>query len=234
MKTVLIMGAHGGIGGALADRLRKRDIPLALTARDAASVAGAIRCDVLVTAEADNSIENAVAQCGDALGGLVYAIGSIDLKPLKSVTGALMQQAYDLNVIGAMRAIKAAAPALKNGQGSVVLFSSIAVQQGFAQHTIISAAKGAVEGMARALAAELAPHVRVNVIAPSLSDTPLAKSITSNETMTKAIADLHPLPRLGMADDSAAAAEWLLCDAPWVTGQVIHIDGGRSALRVKG
>jgi NAD(P)-dependent dehydrogenase (short-subunit alcohol dehydrogenase family) len=118
---------------------------------------------------------------------------------------------------------------------SVVLFSSVAVAQGFAAHASIAMAKGAVEGLTRSLAAELAPKVRVNSIAPSLTRTPLALALTSNEALAKAVADTHALRRLGEAEDVAALAAFLLGpEAGWITGQVIGVDGGRSTLRTKG
>jgi NAD(P)-dependent dehydrogenase (short-subunit alcohol dehydrogenase family) len=124
-------------------------------------------------------------------------------------------------------------PALKkSGNASVVLFSTVAVQSGFGFHSIVSASKGAIEGMARALAAELAPAIRVNVVAPSLTDTPLAAQILSNEERRAANALKHPLRRLGEAADIASAAKYLLSkESAWVTGQVLHVDGGMGALR---
>jgi len=117
----------------------------------------------------------------------------------------------------------------------VLLFSSVAVGQGFAAHASVSMAKGAVEGLTRALAAELAPKVRVNAIAPSLTDTPLAAGLTANPQIAASIAQMHPLPRLGSAADMAALAAFLISDrAGWITGQVIGVDGGRSSLRTKG
>ncbi len=133
--------------------------------------------------------------------------------------------------------MKAALPALKasDGASSIVLFSTVAVAQGFAAHASVSMAKGAVEGLTLALAAELAPKIRVNCIAPSLTRTPLARSLTGSDTMAAAIAQMHAMQRLGEADDSAALAEFLLSpDAGWITGQIIGVDGGRSSLRTKG
>ena len=131
----------------------------------------------------------------------------------------------------------AALPALRAGGdvASVLLFSSVAVSQGFPSHVTIGMAKGAVEGLTLSLAAELAPRIRVNCIAPSLTKTPLAAALTSSEQMASAIAGLHALQRLGDADDVAALAAFLLSpEASWMTGQIIGVDGGRSSLRAKG
>jgi NAD(P)-dependent dehydrogenase (short-subunit alcohol dehydrogenase family) len=117
----------------------------------------------------------------------------------------------------------------------VLFFSTIAVAQGFASHASISMAKGAVEGLTRALAAELAPKIRVNAIAPSLTDTPLASAIAGNASIAQGIAALHAMPRIGTAEDSAALGALLLSDqSGWITGQVMAVDGGRSRARTKG
>jgi NAD(P)-dependent dehydrogenase (short-subunit alcohol dehydrogenase family) len=132
-----------------------------------------------------------------------------------------------------MLAVREATRTLKAANGSVVLFSSIAATQGFSNHVAIGAAKAAVEGLVRSLAAELAPAVRINAIAPSLTSTPLAQSMTRNAAMADGIAALHPIPRLGSADEMAALAQFLLsADAGWISGQIIAVDGGRSSLRV--
>ena len=138
---------------------------------------------------------------------------------------------------GAAKAVQTALPALKAAEGtaSIVLFSSVAVGQGFASHASISMAKGAVEGLTRALSAELAPTIRVNCIAPSLTDTNLARLIAGNAAIAQGVAALHALPRLGLPQDMAAMAALLLSDdAGWITGQVIAVDGGRSRARTKG
>ena len=180
-----------------------------------------------------NAIKVAIE--GATITGLAYCVGSIDLKPLRSLTGDAMVEAFRLNAVAPAIAVREAAAALKSANGSVVLFSTVAVAQGFASHTIVSAAKGAVEGLTRALAADLAPHVRVNCIAPSLTATPLAAKLTSNPAMADAIAATHAIPRLGQAADHGALADFLLsADAGWITGQVIAVDGGRSRVRTKG
>jgi NAD(P)-dependent dehydrogenase (short-subunit alcohol dehydrogenase family) len=164
-------------------------------------------------------------------------VGTINLKPVSRITDQDVERDFTLNALGALRAVQAALPALKThaGTSSVVLFSTVAVAQGFASHASIGLSKGAVEGLMLSLAAELAPKVRVNCVAPSLTKTPLAAALTSSEQMATAIAALHPLQRLGEADDVAAAAAFLLSgDSSWITGQVIGVDGGRSMLRTKG
>jgi NAD(P)-dependent dehydrogenase (short-subunit alcohol dehydrogenase family) len=132
--------------------------------------------------------------------------------------------------------VQASLPALKLAEAaSVVFFSSVAVRQGFASHASVAMAKGAVEGLTLSLAAELAPRVRVNAIAPSLTVTPLTAGLTANEKMAEGLAQSHPLQRLGRADDPAALAAFLLGDeASWMTGQIIGVDGGRGTLRTKG
>lgn len=233
---VLIVGATGGIGSTLARRLAAQGAPLKLVGRDPGrleTLAGELGAAHLVADVLDDDFASMVgAFAGDELAGLAYCVGSIDLKLLRRVTADDLVAAYRLNVVGAVLAVQAAQSALKKGKGSVVLFSTVAVGQGFAQHTVISAAKGGVEGVTRALAAELAPDIRVNAIAPSLTRTPLAERFTSNAATADSIAAMHALKRLGEPDDSAALAAFLLApDAAWITGQVIGVDGGRSSLR---
>ncbi len=239
---IIIMGANGGIGAALAKKLLEQNELLILTARDTTTLSDFNNSDRVSTYTLDVTqpesdefqafIEH-VKQSG--IKGLAYCIGSIDLKPLKATKDEDFLLSYELNVLGVLRVLRALEKPLKTQNSSIVLFSSIAVQQGFSNHTVISTAKGAVEGLTRALAAEWAPQVRVNCIAPSLTDTALAKSLTSSPQMASAIAAMHPIPRLGKAEDSAGLAAMLLNDqAAWITGQVIHVDGGRSTVRVKG
>jgi NAD(P)-dependent dehydrogenase (short-subunit alcohol dehydrogenase family) len=238
---IIILGAVGGAGEALARNLSAKGHALFLTARQQAPLqilaqelnAEYVICDTLDT----NQVQSAIAQAdqGHGIAGVCYAVGSIDLKPFKSANEVDFLNSFDLNLLGAVRALQAAEAGLKKAKGSVVLFSTIAVHQGFANHAIISAAKGAVEGLTRALAAEWAPHVRVNAIAPSLSATPLAEKFTSNDAMAQSIAGLHALNRLGTSDDLAHMAAFLLTsESSWMTGQVLHLDGGRSHVRTKG
>ena len=239
MVTV-IFGGSGGIGSALARRLAASGGKVHLVARDAsrlAAVAAETGAGVTVGDVLDPGLFQQVAtDVSGPVAGLVYAIGSIDLKPVGRLTEADFLADFRLNAVGAVLAAKALMPAMKQAEvASVVLFSTVAVQQGFAGHASVAMAKGAIEGLTRALAAELAPGIRVNCIAPSLVRTPLAAGLISSEPMARAIAQMHPLQRLGEADDIAGVADFLLSkDAAWMTGQIVGVDGGRSTLRTKG
>ncbi|MDE1906678.1 MAG: SDR family oxidoreductase [Rhodospirillales bacterium] len=236
----LIIGGTGGVGHALARRLRTAmpDATLFITSRSAERAAEAAlplgAVPLVLHAGSSESIKAVLAQATQSgtLSGLAYCVGSILLKPLARITPQEMLDTYALNVVGAMLCVQQAAPALVAGRGSVVLFSSVAARQGFAMHSAIGSAKAAVEGLTRSLAAELAPHVRINCVAPSLTETNMAAPIIGNAKMKEAIAALHPLPRLGQPDEVAALAAFLLGpDAGWITGEVFGIDGGRASLR---
>ncbi len=237
----IIIGTSG-IGGAIARRLHSKGIDLHLISRDGAKLA-ALATELAATyAVADvtdvDGLQQALVSAGPEIDGLAYCVGTINLKPAHRTVDADVLKDFEVNALGALRAVKAALPALKASKkttASILLFSTIAVGQGFASHASVAMAKGAVEGLMRTLAAELAPKIHVNAIAPSLTRTPLASFMTNNDATAQAIAALHPLQRLGEADDSAALAAFLLSEeAGWISGQVIGVDGGRSRLRTKG
>jgi NAD(P)-dependent dehydrogenase (short-subunit alcohol dehydrogenase family) len=238
---VLIYGGTGGIGSAVARVLRERGFDLHLVGRSEEKlVALSEELGARFTAGdvTDGDLFPRVAEeAGKPLNGLVYAVGNINLGSIRRLSGADFLNDFRINAMGAALAVKAALPALKKSEtvASVVLFSSVAALQGFAFHASVGMAKGAVSGLALSLAAELAPKVRVNAIAPSLTDTPLAGGLLSREGAGDSIAGMHPLKRLGKASDVAGLTAFLLSpDADWITGQVIGIDGGRSTLRPGG
>ena len=140
-------------------------------------------------------------------------------------------QAFNLNLISATEVIRSFADNLKKNKGSIVLFSTVAVKQGFPNHAIVSSAKGAIEGLTLALAAEFAPNVRVNCIAPSLTNSKIANFLLKNEKVAEGIAKMHPMKRIGQGEDSASVAKFLLTDeSSWITGQILGVDGGRSSV----
>ncbi|MCX7325742.1 MAG: SDR family oxidoreductase [Hyphomicrobiales bacterium] len=237
----IIVGGTGGVGSALARRLVAAGRQVHLIGRDPvklSAIAGELGASSAVADVLDaDALKATVEAAGPAVGGLAYAVGSINLKPVSRLTDGDFENDFRLNALGAVRAVQAALPALKAAHGTpcVMLFSTVAVAQGFTAHASVAMAKGAVEGLTLALAAELAPKIRVNCIAPSLTRTPLAKALTGNEQMATAIAQMHAMQRLGEADDIAATAAFLMsADAGWITGQIIGVDGGRSTLRTKG
>lgn len=175
-----------------------------------------------------------LAELPATLQGLVYCPGSIQLKPFSRITPAAMREELEINLVGAFTAIQRAFPALKRaeGAGSIVLFSTVAVQTGMSFHAGIAAAKGAIEGLTRALAAEVAPTVRVNAIAPSLTDTPLAAGLLNTEEKKLAAINRHPLRKIGTVDDMANAVLFLLSEqSAFITGQVLRVDGGMGNLK---
>lgn len=242
---VMIFGGTGGIGAAVARTVSAQGQPVHLVARDAAKLSslaaelgcGASVADVEDPAAVKAAIAAATEAGGGALRGLCYAVGTINLKPLGRLEDADFERDFRVNALGAARAVREALPALRKAEGtaSVLLFSTVAATQGFSAHASVSMAKGAVEGLVLALGAELAPRIRVNAIAPSLTRTPLASPLTGNDSMAAAIAQMHALPRLGEPEDIAPLAALLLSPSSgWITGQVIGVDGGRSTLRTKG
>ncbi len=169
----------------------------------------------------------------ETIEGLVYCPGAINLRPFARITAADFMQDYNLQVVGAIKTIQAVLPKLKASNGaSVVLFSTVAVQLGLNFHTQVAASKGAIEGLTRALSAELAPSIRVNCIAPSLTDTPLAASLLNSEQKMEANAQRHPLKRVGTVQDISEMACFLLSNkTSWMTGQVLHLDGGMGNIK---
>ena len=169
----------------------------------------------------------------DDLHGLIYCPGSINLKPFGRITPNEFVDDYKLQVLGAIKIIQSVFAKLRKSENSsIILFSTIAVQNGFPYHALVSASKGAIEGLTKALAAEFSPKIRVNCIAPSLTDTPLAANLLNSVEKKEANATKNPLKRNGLPADIANMAEFLLSDkASWITGQIMHVDGGFSTIK---
>mmetsp|Transcript_49369 Transcript_49369/g.89325 ORF Transcript_49369/g.89325 Transcript_49369/m.89325 type:complete len:251 (-) Transcript_49369:82-834(-) len=243
--SFLIVGATG-IGGAIARRLVAQGSKVHIAGRREESLRGLAdelgpaatwsMCDVMETGAVKNLAKEVVASNNGVLQGVAYAVGDIPLKSMKATKQEEFMKTYQLHCWGALELVQAALPGLQKAPvpGSVVLFSSLAVSQGFPMHSIIASAKGGVEGLTLSLAAELAPKVRVNCIRPGLSDTSIASKLLRNEDIKQKMGGVNPMPRLGTADDSGAMAAFLLGkDSSWMTGQIIGVDGGRSMLRHK-
>lgn len=229
MKNVLIIGASSGIGKALALQLVKHEIRVFGTYNQSES-ASTENIDFHHLNVLDEELD--LSFVPDELHGLVYCPGSINLKPFHRIKPEEFAEDLQLQTIGAIKVIQQVLPKLKSGKGSIVLFSTVAVQQGFNFHAQVAVSKGAIEGLTRALAAEFAPTIRVNCIAPSLTDTPLAEKLLNSDQKRETNAERHPLKRIGTSEDIANAVAFLLSeDSSWMTGQIMKVDGGMSAIK---
>jgi NAD(P)-dependent dehydrogenase (short-subunit alcohol dehydrogenase family) len=233
-EKYLIFGATGSIGSSLAEQLKDSGNEIHLVARsqdDVNSIAKKLDCSYTVAnVLEDGFIEKVKSDISD-IKGVAYCVGSIDLKPLKMTSEQDFNKCMKLNLYSAIEVIKGYQESLKKNKGSIVLFSTVAAQRGFTNHAIIASAKAAVEGLTVTLAAEFAPNIRVNCIAPSLTRSKIAEPMLKNSVIADGIARAHPLKRLGEGKDSASLAKFLITeDSSWVTGQIIAVDGGRSKL----
>lgn len=227
MKNIIIVGGSHGISKALVDMLKNEHLLLFSRTQPDAAEADYFPFDVM-----QDTFDSTVLP--EKIDGLVYCPGSIILKPFHRIKDQEFLQDLQLNTLGAVWVLQAAYPKLvAAGGASVVMFSTVAVQQGMPYHSSIAMAKGAIEGLTRSLAAEWAGQkIRVNAIAPSLTDTPLAEKLLNSEEKQQGAAKRHPLGRYGQANDIAAMAKFLLSDeSGWMTGQILHVDGGMSSVR---
>ena len=232
----LIFGATGSIGSNLSKMMAENNEDVQLIGRDEENlknISSETGCkytavDVLDSAKIE-SLKNEFAN--EEIKGIAYCVGSIDLKPLRMLKKEDFQKCFDLNFYPIIETIKNFQESLKRNTGSVVIFSTVAVRRGFTNHSIIASVKGALEGLTVSLAAEFAPNIRVNCIAPSLTKSKIAEPMLKNKLIAEGIAKAHPMKRIGEGKDAAAMAKFLLTDeSSWVTGQIIGVDGGRSKL----
>ena len=233
-EKYVIFGATGSIGSSLAEQLKNSGNDIHLVGRnesELSSISEKLGCSHTVADVLEDGFIEKVKSDISEIKGLAYCVGSIDLKPLRMVNEQDFQKCMKLNLYSAVEAIKGFQESLKKNKGSIVLFSTVAAQRGFTNHAIIASAKAAVEGLTVSLAAEFAPNIRVNCIAPSLTNSKIAEPMLKNKVLAEGIAKAHPLKRLGEGQDSASLAKFLLTDeSSWMTGQIIAVDGGRSKL----
>jgi NAD(P)-dependent dehydrogenase (short-subunit alcohol dehydrogenase family) len=232
-KNILVVGGSSGIGLEIVRRLAAGNHDVYVGSRSGRGVTEIPKVHYMpmdVTAE---SVD--LDGLPEVVHGLVYCPGSINLKPFQRLSVDDFIQEFQLNLLGAVKVIQGSLKRLKKSpQGaSLVMFSTVAVKVGMPFHSSTATAKAAVEGFARSLAAEFAPRIRVNVIAPSLTDTPLAENLLSSEQKRQGSSDRHPLKRIGSPQEVAELAVYLLSkEGSWITGQTFHIDGGMSSTRV--
>ncbi|MEQ9468225.1 MAG: SDR family oxidoreductase [Ekhidna sp.] len=229
-KNYIVVGGSSGIGFELTKQLAEVGHQVTVLSRskgELGTLSNVHYIEYDVTANEDPKIEM------DTIDGIAYCPGTINLKPFHGLKSHDFQQDFEVNVLGAVKTLQFVLKQLKKSESaSIVFFSTVAVQQGMPFHSSVAASKGAIEGLTRSLAAELAPKIRVNCIAPSITDTPLASRILSSDEKKETSGKRHPLNRVGTAKEVAKMANFLLSDdSGWMTGQIIGLDGGMSAIR---
>jgi len=233
-EKYLIVGATGSIGSSLAAQLYESGKEVHLVGRDenqTKSLSEKLNSDYSIVDVLDDGFVDKIKANIDDVKGIAYCVGSIDLKPLKLASESDFNKCMKLNLYSAIDLIKGYQDSLKKNSGSIVLFSTVAAQRGFTNHSIIASTKAAVEGLTVSLAAEFAPNIRVNCVALSLTNSKIAQPLLKNSALAQGIAKAHPLKRIGEGKDGAALAKFLVTEeSSWVTGQVIAVDGGRSKL----
>ena len=228
-KNILIIGGSSGIGLALAEQLAPQN-NVFIASRSGNAVKHLDIQHINFDATQDDLD---TSQLPDELHGFIYCPGSINLRPFKGLKLEAFQSDFEINVLGAIRSLKSVLTHLSaSGNAAVVLYSTVAVQTGMPFHSSVAASKGAIEGLTRSLAAEFAPKIRVNAIAPSLVNTPLASKFLNNEAKMDKANERHPLGRVGTAKEIAQATTFLLGEqSSWMTGRVLQLDGGIGNLK---
>ena len=228
-KNILIIGCSSGIGLALADLLSSSN-NIYVASRSSDNLAGLNAHHINFDATSE-SLDTSLLP--EKLDGFVYCPGSINLRPFKGLSVEAFEKDFQINVTGAINSLKNVLGNLSaSGNASIVFFSTVAVQTGMPFHSSVAASKGAIEGLTRSLAAEFAPKIRVNAIAPSLVNTPLASKFLNNDTKLEKANERHPLGRIGSAKEIAQATAFLLGEeSSWMTGRVLQLDGGIGNLK---
>ena len=229
----LIFGATGSIGSNLVLQLSEKNEDMHLISRNEPELnelSKKVNSDFTVLDVLSENFAEKLARLKSMdIKGIAYCIGSIDLKPIKMTKKSDYENCFNLNFYPIVEVIKQFQENLKENKGSVVLFSTVAVQKGFTNHSIMASVKGALEGLTVSLAAEFAPNIRINCIAPSLTNSKIAQPLLKSRVVADGIAKAHPMKRIGEGKDSAAMARFLLTDeSSWITGQIFGVDGGRS------
>ncbi len=230
MRNYLIIGGSSGIGKELVSILEKQGDSITSTYnKNEVESRENVNFHKLDVNQDELSLDN----LPDEIHGLAYCPGAINLKPFTRFKEEDFLEDFKFQVLGATKIIQQLLPRLKkSGNASIVLFSTVAVQSGFNYHTQVAMSKGAIEGLTRSLAAELAPSIRVNAVAPSLTNTNLASRFLNTEEKIKAQSENNPLKKVGDPKDIAEAATFLLTpNSSWITGQIIHVDGGYSVVK---
>lgn len=227
----VVAGGSSGIGLGIVKQLVAEGKDVVVLSRTSESLSG---LDRVTHVQVDLSSDEVTTEMlPDVIDGMAYCPGTLNLSSFRRLTPEVFRSDFELNVVGAVKVIQAASKALKAAElSSILMFSTVAVGQGMAAHASIAASKGAIEGLTRSLASELGPKVRVNCIAPALTDTPLTGKFFSDPDKVAAMGAKYALGRTGTVEDLAEMACFLLGEkASWVTGQVIGVDGGMSSVR---
>ena len=236
MSKYIIFGATGAIGSNLAKQLHETKNKIHLISRDLKKLkdlSSKLNSDYTVLDMTNDDISRKLKENFDNINisGIAYCVGSIDLKPLRLAKKEDFQRCLELNFFPIIEIINALQDNLKKNRASIVLFSTVAVKKGFPNHSVIASTKGAIEGLTVSLAAEFAPYIKVNCIAPSLTNSNISESILKNKIIAQGIAKAHPMKRIGEGKDVASMAKFLLTEeSSWITGQIIGVDGGRSSI----
>ena len=232
MKKFLVIGGSSGIGKELVGLLADKGYTVFATYNDHPVDSDRSNVSYFSLNVLDDDLN--LEALPERLDGVAYCPGSINLMPFHRIKPEAFSKDYELQVVGAIRVLQQIQGRLKQSESpAVVLFSTVAVQNGFAFHSQVSSSKGALEGLTRALAAEWAPTIRVNAIAPSITETPLAGRFLNSEDKIRANADRHPLKRIGTPRNIADMAVFLLSEkSAWTTGQVLTVDGGISSVKL--